>query len=149
MSLNLLAYALPSISFLKVIAHLSSATYKKFEEMALSEHSDQVKAIVERVLTAQQVQGSEHFERIEDRLKELPDSAGDKTIQMWLRDRLKVVKDGIEGHPIFTTGTDAREGKYYVVIKLDPEMEPAIPWIVTHELSHIFRINGTAVNYPH
>ena len=49
----------------------------------------------------------------------------------------KVVKTQTDHYPVFTTGTDAQAGKYYIGIKPDPEAEQALPWVVTHELSHI------------
>ncbi|MBX9720024.1 MAG: M48 family metalloprotease [Candidatus Obscuribacterales bacterium] len=137
MSWSLLSFALPAFGLLKVFAQSNPASYKKFDDMPQSDQAAAINAILERVLNAENVQGSEHFERTEDMLKELPDSAGPKTIQSLLRYRLKVVKTETDDFPVFATGTDAQAGKYYIGVKPDPEVEPSLPWVVTHELSHI------------
>jgi len=137
MSWNLLTFALPVATAQGVLAQLNPASYKELDRMPQSDLSAAVHAIAERVLQAEHVRGSEHFERIEDMLKELPDSAGPKTVQSLLRCRLKVVKTETDEMPVFTAGTDTWVGKYYIGINPDPEMEAALPWVITHELSHI------------
>jgi Zn-dependent protease with chaperone function len=67
----------------------------------------------------------------------MPESAGSRTIESLLRYRLKIVKTETNDYPVFTTGTDAQSGKYYIGITPDSEVEQALPWVITHELSHI------------
>lgn len=105
--------------------------------MPQSDQTAAVKAIANQVLSSENVQGSEHFERVQDMLKEMPESAGPKTIESLLQYRLKIVKTETDNYPVFSTGTDAQAGKYYIGIKPDSDVEQALPWIITHELSHI------------
>lgn len=137
MSWNVLTFAVPAASLLKMFANSNPASYKKFDDMPESDQTAAVTAIVNRVLSAENVQGSEHFERVQDMLKEMPESAGPKTIESLLRYRLKIVKTETDDYPVFATGTDAQAGKYYIGIKPDSDVEQALPWVITHELSHI------------
>lgn len=137
MSWNLLSFSVPAFGLFNVFARINPASYKKFDETPESDQAVKVNAIVERVLNAENVPGSEHFERIQDMLQELPDSAGPKTIQSLIRCRFKVIKTEADDFPAFATGTDARDGKYYIGLKVDTEIERALSWIITHELSHI------------
>lgn len=137
MSWNLLTFAVPAVSLLKLLGHSNPASYKKFDDMPESDQTAAVTAIVTRVLNAENVQGAEHFERIQDMLKEMPENAGPKTIESLLRYRLKVVKTEKGPYPVCATGSDIQAGKYYIGIKPDPEIEKALPWSITHELSHI------------
>lgn len=137
MSWSLISFALPAFGLLKVFGLSNPASYKRFDDMPESNQAASVNAIVERVLNAENVQGAEHFERIEDMLKELPDSVGSKTIQSLVHCRLKVVKVETDDFPVFATGTDAQAGKYYIGVKPDFEMGTSLPWVITHELSHI------------
>ncbi len=105
--------------------------------MPESDQADRINGILQRVLNAQNVQGTEHFERIREMLEGLPDSEDPKTIESLLRCRFKVVTTERDDFPVFVTGTDVKDGKYYIGIKSDPEVVPSLPWIVTHELSHI------------
>jgi hypothetical protein len=137
MSLNLFTFTVPAISLLKTFDNSNPASYKKFDDMPESDQTAAVIAIVNRVLSAENVQGSEHFERVQDMLKEMPENAGPKTIESLVRYRLKVVKTETDDYPAFATGTDAQDGKYYIGIKPGFEVKPALPWVITHELSHI------------
>ena len=128
---------MPAIGLSRIFAHLNPASYKKFDDMPESDQSATVAMIANRVLSAENVQGSDHFERVQEMLQEMPENAGPKTIESLLRYRLKVVKTDTDHYPVFTTGTDAQDGKYYIGIKPDPAVEQALPWIITHELSHI------------
>lgn len=136
-SWNLLSFIVPAASLLKTFAHSNPASYKKFDDMPKSEQTAAVAGIANRVLNAENVQGSEHFERVQDMLREIPENVGPKTIESLLRNRLKVVKTETDEYPAFATGTDAQAGKYYIGIKPDSEVKQALPWVITHELSHI------------
>lgn len=137
MSWSLLTFAEPAAGFLQILADLNPASYKRFDDMSESDQTAALTAVVTRVLNAENVEGAEHFERIQGMLKEIPGNAGPKTVESLLRYRLKIVKTETEDYPVFATGTDAQAGKYYIGIKPDPELEQALPWAITHEISHI------------
>lgn len=137
MSWNLLTYALPLYSAYSLIGQANPNSYKEYDKIHPSSRSDQIYAIVEKALKAENVKGSEHFEAIQDLLEDLPDSAGPKTIKTLISYRLKAID--VQGNiQACTTGTDLNEGKYYLLINSNLKKE-VLPFIVNHELAHILK----------
>jgi len=143
---NALAFALPAWSVLKCLGSMIPQSYKEYDALPKSPQAATIYAIVQKALDAENVAGSEHFERIQEMLQELPESAEPKTTATLLQHRLKVVNKETNSldAPVHATGTDAHGGKYFIAIKPDSQTEPALHWIVTHEFSHI--LNDDALN---
>ena len=74
MSWNSLAYAVPAVNFLTAITATLPFAHKLHRHMPTSPLSEQVKAIIRPILTAENVEGSEHYDAIQELLNELPQS---------------------------------------------------------------------------
>jgi len=134
MSWNILAFGVPALSFAKMLTLVSPASYLQFEKMPHSERTADVQAIVERVLHAENVPASPHYERIQDMLQNT--ASPTKTISALVQSRVKIVDTQRDDYPAFTTGTDADAGKYYIGLNAGLGQK-ALPWIIAHEISHI------------
>ncbi len=137
LNLNLLAFSIPGFSSYKLFACQASATYKELEQKAASQFNDIILPIVERAFNAENSPNAEHYERIQDMLKELPVGVN-RDIKSLLSQRIKVV-DALE-----TAGFAAATGcddKYYIILRKDIAQlgfdRACLPWMITHEVSHI------------
>ncbi len=74
MSWNSLAYVVPAFNFLTIIAASLPIAKSPYRHMATSPLSEQVKAIIGPILTAENVEGSEHYDAIQELLDKLPQS---------------------------------------------------------------------------
>lgn len=74
MSWNSLAYAVPTFNFLTGITALLPFCYNSHRHMPTSPQSEYIKAIIKPILTAENVEGSEHYDAIQELLNELPPS---------------------------------------------------------------------------
>lgn len=138
MSWNLLTYALPSFRILETIRCYHPSTYKRFEDVPESPLSYNIKDIVERILTTQNQPGMPFQRRVEDIIAELPQTAKSRDVKGIIEARLKVIATS-DVSPIFATGTDCEDGRYYISVAPEEQEEAAkaLAWTITHEVGHL------------
>jgi len=129
---NWLAYAIPFLGVCKMFAQTHPKAYEKYEALMPAGQDNEVRAVIGRILKIENIEGSPLFERIQDMLAQLPGT--DKTVEVWVNRRIKVVHAETDDYPVAVTGTDGHDGKYYIVIQPGLKLET---WQIVHELSHI------------
>ena len=74
MSFSSLVYAVPFYNFLHLVFSCSPATYNSFRKLPTSPLSDQVKAIIKPILMAENVEGAQYYNEVQELLTVLPHS---------------------------------------------------------------------------